>query len=939
VYGESDGLGGVQNTGVGIGTTSPTARLAITGLAGNRDIFTVASSSNARLFTITSSGGVGIGTSTPQAKMVVAGGTGITTSSYVSINPSGDGTNRTLTIDGNSLQVSNSNAPGNTNALSINPLGGNVGIGTTTPVVRLQVAADGSSPGVDTQAQLVISGAANASKRLSIGFDTGGNYGWLQAGISGTGWNDISLNSRGGNVGIGTTTPGAPLEVVATGGTLQRWSRTGTGSAEINFANADSKLILYGGNGTYSGTPYSMSFDSSADSLIFGRTSVDATTNSMMTITNAGNVGIGTTSPLSRFHIMSTSAGAETTPLILNNFSTLANTAIRTIWALTDNIANNTNGRMDQLAARQSDGSVDYSVLLSPGSSGVPASRFMIDGSSGNVGIGTVSPDNRLTLQAASAGGTGYIGWNKASNSASFVGIGYDETLDALKFSASVGVANFNNDWMVINRSTGHVGIGTTTPYGLLSIGRSSSLSTGHVVMTTSGTSGYGPTIYLDASSITNGRQFAIGSGGNLDAQGVGKFVIYDVTAGANRFIIDSSGNIGIGTTTPSAQLTTTGTVRLANFGAGNLQTDALGNVSVSSDERLKDIEGSFSRGLAELRTIQPIVYKWNAASGLDMSGTYAGFSAQNVDGSIPEAVGKSPNGYLSLSDRPILAATVNAIKELDLVLASTTARISAVEGRLASIESLIANGGLSLGAGTTTAVGASTTASTTISAVSGWLSSLGATIENAFARFVAIAADFMQVKRLTVGDEQNLAAAGVTIFDRATGQPVCMYVENGSVKSEAGACGGQAGGGTGGEEPSDEPADEPGEPGDQGGEPEQGGAATTTPFTVSLAPDPATSEGGGTVSFTVVLDAQPTGDVTIPVSVDDAGEAMVDKTSLIFRRDGPTAWDIPQTVTVTGVDDEDVDGSQPFTLTVGDQGFALINHDNEDAASTTESN
>ena len=47
------------------------------------------------------------------------------------------------------------------------------------------------------------------------------------------------------------------------------------------------------------------------------------------------------------------------------------------------------------------------------------------------------------------------------------------------------------------------------------------------------------------------------------------------------------------------------------------------------------------------------------------MSTQYAGFSAQNVQAAIPEAVGSSTNGYLTLQDRPLIAAVVNAIKEL----------------------------------------------------------------------------------------------------------------------------------------------------------------------------------------------------------------------------------------------------------------------------------
>jgi len=165
---------------------------------------------------------------------------------------------------------------------------------------------------------------------------------------------------------------------------------------------------------------------------------------------------------------------------------------------------------------------------------------------------------------------------------------------------------------------------------------------------------------------------------------------MYDGGAPSYSLVLTSNGSLGIGTTTPTAQLTTTGTVRFAGLGAGSLQTDAQGNVTVSSDERLKDVNGSFDRGLADLEKLDPILYHWNAVSGLDRTTQYAGFSAQNVQSAIPEAVDTDPRGYLSLQDRPILAASVNAIKELagrtDTLSLSTTTlatRLTTVESAL----------------------------------------------------------------------------------------------------------------------------------------------------------------------------------------------------------------------------------------------------------------
>ncbi|TNE86349.1 MAG: hypothetical protein EP330_21655 [Deltaproteobacteria bacterium] len=74
------------------------------------------------------------------------------------------------------------------------------------------------------------------------------------------------------------------------------------------------------------------------------------------------------------------------------------------------------------------------------------------------------------------------------------------------------------------------------------------------------------------------------------------------------------------------------------------------------------------------------------------------------------------------------------------------------------------------------------------------------------------------------------------------------------------------------------------------------------------------TSESGSTDTFTVALTAEPTADVTVSVAIDDATEASAAPTSLTFTA---ANWDTPQTVTVTGVDDTDLDGDIAFVVTL----------------------
>ena len=72
------------------------------------------------------------------------------------------------------------------------------------------------------------------------------------------------------------------------------------------------------------------------------------------------------------------------------------------------------------------------------------------------------------------------------------------------------------------------------------------------------------------------------------------------------------------------------------------------------------------------------------------------------------------------------------------------------------------------------------------------------------------------------------------------------------------------------------------------------------------------TTEAGGTATFTVVLNTQPTADVTIALSSSDTTEGTVSPASLTFTT---ANWNVAQTVTVTGVDDAVDDGDVVYTI------------------------
>lgn len=74
------------------------------------------------------------------------------------------------------------------------------------------------------------------------------------------------------------------------------------------------------------------------------------------------------------------------------------------------------------------------------------------------------------------------------------------------------------------------------------------------------------------------------------------------------------------------------------------------------------------------------------------------------------------------------------------------------------------------------------------------------------------------------------------------------------------------------------------------------------------------TSESGGSAVFRVVLQSQPSADVTVPVYSLDLSEGDASPTSLTFTS---ANWNSIQTVTVTGVDDAIADGDQPYDVRV----------------------
>lgn len=90
------------------------------------------------------------------------------------------------------------------------------------------------------------------------------------------------------------------------------------------------------------------------------------------------------------------------------------------------------------------------------------------------------------------------------------------------------------------------------------------------------------------------------------------------------------------------------------------------GTWDVFSDERLKNIKGRFNTGLKALMQLQPIRYEYkpNNPLGIKSEGEHVGFGAQSLQKIIPEAVTQNSAGYLMVKSDPILWTMLNAIQE-----------------------------------------------------------------------------------------------------------------------------------------------------------------------------------------------------------------------------------------------------------------------------------
>ena len=381
---------------------------------------------------------------------------------------------------------------------------GNVGIGTSSPAVEMEIAS--AAPQIRlTDTDGGYCEVTNVGGNLLLQADKGNTEASSYMRFDVDGSERMRIDSSG-NVGIGTNSPATPLDIFSSNAFLIKAVRNLSTDAGLQIGANNSGAFI--------------------DTVGIHEFAIQTNASERLRIDSSGNVGIGT----------STAAGANGKGIAIyaSDFPRLSFRNSTT--------GDTTNDGMEMYMA----GLNFYHDLGEAGSQLFYTSgteRMRID-SSGNVGIGTSSPTARFDVNS---GATNTVAAFRSTDAGAYIGIADPSTtLDAGYPTLSVGAVGNN---LVLNTantermrvdSSGKVGIGTTSPANTLHVVSSSGF---HTLDSVGGAS------LIDFRTTGNTTQGGVAIG--ADAVNTLSFR----TASTERMIIDSSGNVGIGTSNPSQAL------------------------------------------------------------------------------------------------------------------------------------------------------------------------------------------------------------------------------------------------------------------------------------------------------------------------------------------------------------------------------------------------